>query len=592
MLTVHFCVGQDAPQLTDNQKAVVAFDFRIDKALAGAKSIGIDTTDIENQEMDDFFEGIPVSSLKRVFGAVSLPDDIGQAMQMGPRDDIPVEFFVRFMFTDSAATEQIAKNFSEQTKSVTIELNGETYWKPKSENDPQNILAHVVDDTTFEFVSKNYALQPNRKLFSPGLTETWKNVPDESVRIAFDLKGRADLIQQGVEMGKQQGGPQAEPFLDLIDNANALVISSDLEKDNLLTIVAHGVDDDQAEELRSGLDALLGMAKMFGQMGVGEIAQELPEAAEPAKAILNSLTATRDGTVVKIEIPKPTGFGEAVSAGIASAKAAAEESRRRNDFWQCTFAIHNYADAHRKFPFNVEGREGQNNDLSWRVRILPFMEHEALHDKMDESKGPGEEPNSQFADQMPMAYGSDGSLSIISAVVPPHPIENFMAIKDGSSNTMMLIENPAGQKWLENGGLNADEVVKLVTGLNDGDELLMAMYDGSVHSIGNNLDEQTLRNLVDPNDGNSVDLYPHDGMDAHGMDEHGHEHGHEHGMHDHEIDEQGMEDFGAGQDELKSIPGEFPSVEEDAFDPEFEGDAEAVPFGADGDPLMQEQDRP
>ena len=106
-------------------------------------------------------------------------------------------------------------------------------------------------------------------------------------------------------------------------------------------------------------------------------------------------------------------------------------------------------------------------------------------------------------EEMPEIFGPDGKVSGVSWI--KSEVGGFGDLTDGSSNTIMLIENPKGGPWLENKPLTIDEAVKLVTGLTDGKELTVAFYDGSCYKISNRVPEKTLRNLFDPKDGNAVD---------------------------------------------------------------------------------------
>ena len=69
----------------------------------------------------------------------------------------------------------------------------------------------------------------------------------------------------------------------------------------------------------------------------------------------------------------------------------------------------------------------------------------------------------------------------------------------------MLIESPAGRPWIENKPLTVDEAVAMVKGLSEGQQLFVGLYDGSTAMVTNRIADETLRNLLSPNDGNEVD---------------------------------------------------------------------------------------
>ncbi len=58
---------------------------------------------------------------------------------------------------------------------------------------------------------------------------------------------------------------------------------------------------------------------------------------------------------------------------------------------------------------------------------------------------------------------------------------------------------------MKENSLSIQEAVDLVLGLPDGQQLLVAFYDGSVQKVDNSVDKETLRNLFDPRDGNAIE---------------------------------------------------------------------------------------
>ena len=74
-----------------------------------------------------------------------------------------------------------------------------------------------------------------------------------------------------------------------------------------------------------------------------------------------------------------------------------------NNLKQIGLALHNYHDAHGKFPTNVYGPKGEPL-LSWRVHLLPYLEEDNLYKqfKMDEAwDGPN---NKELIEKMPKVY--------------------------------------------------------------------------------------------------------------------------------------------------------------------------------------------
>ena len=184
-----------------------------------------------------------------------------------------------------------------------------------------NLLMHMPNETTIEIGTKPYLLQSKRQeLFSKGLAAAWKKVPDHAFRLAFDVKGESELIEEAVEMGKSttEDG-MAKAYLDLIDNAENFRLSLDFDADNMLVFAATGVDESQSEDLRSGLDAVMGMAKLGGKQALPMMIPD-PDAIKVAGEVLDSLKATAEGTEVQIAIPKPSGFDEVIKKTVDQVK--------------------------------------------------------------------------------------------------------------------------------------------------------------------------------------------------------------------------------------------------------------------------------
>jgi hypothetical protein len=79
-----------------------------------------------------------------------------------------------------------------------------------------------------------------------------------------------------------------------------------------------------------------------------------------------------------------------------------------NNMKQIALACHVYHDIHKTFPTPamVVAKDGKEHSvpLSWRVSILPHIEQEMLHKRLDLTVGWDQGRNVAFQDQMPMLY--------------------------------------------------------------------------------------------------------------------------------------------------------------------------------------------
>ena len=500
----NFVVAQDAPPLQEHQKSVALIDVRVDQLIKEALAAGVQQKVIDQIKLEGPFKDIKPSEIDRVFGAVCLPENFEQAMPMlaDPRQNgLPLEFFFRVKFTDAESLERMQSVLARQLEPTTLS-DGKEYMTPKDMASPF-LFAHRVDKTTFEFGTKAYVLQPKRNFFTDELMQAFKSAPKESVRLVVDLETRREFLQQAAKMAKKNLDPISSAYLDLIGNAKSLVVTSSLSSENLLSMIAEANNDSDAEELAEGIEGLLGSAKVGFAVTYAQMAPLVtPEMEAPLqniKGLVDTLAATQSGSTVKVLIKRPEGLAEDMSKLQQGMAARSKGVARMNDFRQMALAAINYESANQRFPF----LEDTQSTLSWRVRLLPYLESNSIFDKVDLAKTAKEAPNSKFAKKMPKIFGPGGKTSGVSWI--KSTVNGFANITDGSSNTIMLIENPKGGPWLEDNPLSIDDAVKLVTGLADGKQLIVAFYDGSCSKISNSVPEKDLRALFDPQDGNVVD---------------------------------------------------------------------------------------
>jgi prepilin-type processing-associated H-X9-DG protein len=84
---------------------------------------------------------------------------------------------------------------------------------------------------------------------------------------------------------------------------------------------------------------------------------------------------------------------------------------------------------------------------------------------------------------------------------------SILAITDGTSNTFLVAEAAEAVPWTKPEDLVVDDKKPLPKlGGQFANVFNVAFADGSVHFITSGIDEQTLRNLINPADGNVIDF--------------------------------------------------------------------------------------
>jgi len=463
-------VAQDIPALKENQSSVILFDLRIDKFAEDAKKYN--GSEALAGLPIGAFKDIKLTDLKRVFGSASLPENLESAMKnmMGPPKD--------------------------------QKIGGKEFFVPKF--GAKFALGHRVDQNTFEIGTQAYCLQEKRDFYTDQLKTALNTAPDDPIRVVIDLETRADFIKEAIDLGKQQlDNPVTEAYLDLVDNAKSLVFTQSLASNNLATLMIEGVNETDAKDLRDGLESLLGSAKLGAPTLIGQLKNQMKisdKSGAALKTMVDDLEATIEGTSISVILKKPEGLEEAVGEIQTAIQVQAKAVSKRNFFRQVGLSALNYESANREFPYGEV--KGYHNDLSWRVKVLPYLEQNQIFDQLKTDKGPEDEANAKFVSEMPECFGPDGKNAGVSWI--QSGVKGFADITDGSSNTIMLIENPNAGPWLKNTPFTAEEAIQLVSNLKDGQELVVVLYDCSTHTIDNSIDKETLKNLLDPADGNVV----------------------------------------------------------------------------------------
>jgi hypothetical protein len=213
----------------------------------------------------------------------------------------------------------------------------------------------------------------------------------------------------------------------------------------------------------------------------------------------------------------------------------AEEARRRqsaNNLKQIMLALHMFHDTYKRFPpAAICDKQTGKPLLSWRVALLPYVEQSALYKqfKLDE---PWDSPHNKKLAEMvvpiyapPGAKDSEAYKTFYRVFVAPRgsamqtawqttpnkdaPFgalgEKFFTIRDGTSNTLGVVEAGEAVPWSKPEELvyDAKKPVPKLGGLFK-DGFHAAMADGSVYFFSNRIEEGTLRALITANGGEII----------------------------------------------------------------------------------------
>jgi uncharacterized protein DUF1559 len=293
------------------------------------------------------------------------------------------------------------------------------------------------------------------------------------------------------------------------------------------SVVLLAPDTDKADQLEN----VLNKAIDFGQqMAMQQMSQEMGDPDDPVEQAMaqymvrmnqhmfKMIRPQRNGTVLSIEqggqesmYVASTGVLVALLLpAIQAAREAARRSMSMNNMKQIALAMLTHHDTFKEFPAQAITDDAGKPLLSWRVKLLPFVEESALYKQfhLDE---PWDSPhNKQLIERMPQIYArpnGDAGSGMTNYLAPVGEGTMWKAgkgtrlagIRDGSSNTIMAVEvdDEAAVPWTKPADweFDANDPMQGVGNTRPGG-FLAGLADGSVHLIENGIDPDVLKALI------------------------------------------------------------------------------------------------
>jgi hypothetical protein len=183
----------------------------------------------------------------------------------------------------------------------------------------------------------------------------------------------------------------------------------------------------------------------------------------------------------------------------------------RNNLKQIALALHHYHDDYGSFPPAYTVDAAGRPLHSWRTLILPFLEERALYASIDLSKPWNHPVNKAALETKVQCYQCQSSdipdnHTTYQGVLGEHSVfcndkpRQISEIKDGTSNTLMIVEAPVKSSipWMQ--PLDADS--QLILSMRDASDhahprgFQFALCDGSIRFVSSNIDLNTLKSLI------------------------------------------------------------------------------------------------
>ena len=293
---------------SDNN-AVVRFDFNL-KRLRQNPLVGNSGAEqmLEQLGSSTDLSQVDLKKVERVYGGMEAPANMQEIENIDPPGPnpqlLPINFFVRVIFSDKEAANAMLDALKNNSR--TFEVNGKTYYGPPAGSNPENIRAHLVDGNLFEIGTTDYVLRSGRDVYTKELDANWALMPEtDAVRIAADVGGMQALFDEGMGMARDQAPPAMMGLVQMGSDLAGLSVSMDMDSKQMLGLTFIAKDAKGAENMKDGVNGLLGLAKMQAQQGMAMLQDEQKAAAEQ---VMDALKAKTDGTAVMIQLPKPDGF--------------------------------------------------------------------------------------------------------------------------------------------------------------------------------------------------------------------------------------------------------------------------------------------
>lgn len=239
--------------------------------------------------------------------------------------------------------------------------------------------------------------------------------------------------------------------------------------------------------------------------------------------LLTAIAPQSEGRQLKVNMSAEGGDLEmlfaAIAAPIGQAQASAQRQMCANNLKQLALGMHIYHDKHKQFPSVASQSEDGKPLLSWRVHLLPHLDQQQLYEQFHLDEPWDSEHNKQLISQMPDVFACPSSdlraAGKTTYLLPTGPNGVFQVSKeigfrditDGTSNTIMIVDAAPERAvvWTKPEDLDVNPKQPL-DGLGGQHEktFIAAFCDGSVRHFPTDIALNTLRWLLDRQDGNPI----------------------------------------------------------------------------------------
>jgi beta-lactamase regulating signal transducer with metallopeptidase domain len=436
------------------------------------------------------------------------------------------------------------KSLADQWKdAVQAEYRGQKYSRTdRPDGGPSSgWSSFAADEHTLVFSPREQALKAYIDAMkvggdAPRWAGEFARVAGLDAAVAVDMKFFAKLLDK--EFPPDRGGANAAmavAMAPLWRQTNTIVAGARV--DGKLKAEAYAIckSEQAAEEMAATVTAARVLAQnmlpharaQMGKAQSAEIGKFEIELLNQAEKFLAQVKPTIEGSIVSVKIEGAEAFGPMMAGlllpAVAKARDAAQRAQSNNNLKQIALAMHNYADVHKSFPPAVLlGPDGKTKH-SWRIAILPYLEQQQLYNQYNFNEPWDSETNKKILARMPAVFrhpsvpGIAGNRESSSYYVltgkggifneePSKSGTNFAQIRDGTSNTLLVVEAKRDIPWTKPEDIPFDpdkELPKLGGFAREG--FAAAIADGSVLFIASTIDPRILKAMFTTGGGEVID---------------------------------------------------------------------------------------
>ncbi|MBQ9456161.1 MAG: DUF1559 domain-containing protein [Thermoguttaceae bacterium] len=171
---------------------------------------------------------------------------------------------------------------------------------------------------------------------------------------------------------------------------------------------------------------------------------------------------------------------------------SAREMQNKNSIKQCALALEFYESAHGELPPVRTGSEPDENGIyphSWRVYILPYLEHAQLFEQIRLNEPWDSEWNRQFHSQMPSVFAEPGHYDwwkkglTSFCLLTPLRAQKTADLGENASRIVLLAQSHPGC-WMDpNHGIDSTRGMGRFRSFTPTRTYFFGMYDGSIRTV-------------------------------------------------------------------------------------------------------------